>query len=129
MTTATQSQLYSAKTLTDRKVVNRNGDHLGEIQDLVIDTSRGCISYAVLSFSTGFLNLSHKYFAVPWEAIAVDTAHRDLILDASQEQLESAPGFDKDNWPTQPDDTFARSLYEHYGYQYPPQGPMGQGGT
>ena len=122
MAQATLGRLYTTKTITDRKVINTAGERLGEIQDLVIDVSAGCISYAVLSYSGGFLNMNRKHFAVPWEAFKIDEAHRDLVLDIDEERLRNSPGFDRDEWPSEPDPTFAQSVHDYYGHSYPPSG-------
>lgn len=115
---AAPGRLYTAHTLTDRNVISSSGENLGEIKDFVIDASRGCVAYAVLSYSGGFLNLNRKYFAVPWEAFRIDEAHRDLVLDVDKELLKSSPGFDDDDWPSEPDMMFAQSVSEHYGYPW-----------
>jgi len=117
--TLTAGRLFTAKSLTDRKVINKSGDRLGEIQDFVIDVTRGTISYAVLTYSGGFLNMNRKHFAVPWEAFIIDEAHRDLILDVNEDVLKDSPGFDRDEWPSEPDETFAQSVRDYYGYGDP----------
>ncbi len=89
----------------------------------MFDVSTGEISYAVLSVSTGFLNLESKYFAVAWGALNFDKYRADtygenvIILDVSKERLENSPGFDKDNWPTHPDSTFIDSVNSYYGVE------------
>lgn len=115
--TTSASMLYTASTLKNRNVLNTRGEVLGEIEDLVIDSSRGCVAYAVMSYSTGFLNMSHKLFAVPWQALRVDEAHRDFVLDVDKDRLRDSPGFDRDSWPAEPDPTFASTVDEYYGYQ------------
>jgi sporulation protein YlmC with PRC-barrel domain len=42
------------------------GEHLGKIEDLIIDLENGRIAYAVLSFG-GFLDLRNKLFGIPWK--------------------------------------------------------------
>lgn len=112
------SRLYTTRTITDRKVISTSGERLGEIQDVVIDTQRGCIAYAVLSYTGGFLNLRRKHFAIPWEAFIIDEAHRDLVLDIDENRLKDSPGFDDHDWPSEPDESFARDVHSYYGYGY-----------
>jgi sporulation protein YlmC with PRC-barrel domain len=107
--------VLSASTLTGDKVVNRDGDDLGDVEDLMIDLTRGRIAYAVLSFG-GFLGLGEKLFAVPWEAMGLDLEEERLILNVEEETLEDAPGFDKDDWPGTPAKDFVRQTYDYYGY-------------
>jgi|GEM_PF-1030869 len=113
--------LLSATSLNGTQVDNLAGEHIGEILDMVIDTSKARVSYAVLSIATGFLNLGSKYFAIPMEALTVDTEDRKLILDVSKERLENSPGFDKDNWPKGPQNEFIDSVYAYYDLDRSPE--------
>ena len=103
----------SASTLTGDAVKNLKGESLGDLKDIMIDTDNGTIAYGVLSFG-GVLGLGEKLFAVPWEAIKVDGENEELILNVDKEQLEDAPGFDKDNWPNFADKRFVTQLREYY---------------
>ncbi|SDK75272.1 Sporulation protein YlmC, PRC-barrel domain family [Catalinimonas alkaloidigena] len=105
----------SATSIVGTKVVNNQNENLGDIKDLMIDTNRGRIAYAVLSFG-GFLGMGDKLFAIPWPMIKFDTVDEHVVLDVSKEQLENAPGFDKDNWPNEPQNDFVNRVYSHYGY-------------
>ena len=110
--------LLSASTLTHDSVVNARGEDLGRIEDFMLDLENGSISYAVLSFG-GLLGIGDKYFAVPLEALRLDTANERFIMDVTKERLENAPGFDKDNWPAQPNRDFIDRVYSHYGFENP----------
>ena len=108
--------LLSTSTLSHDDVRNPQGEHLGEIKDFMLDLDNGRIAYAVLSFG-GFLGIGDKLFALPWNMMRVDTKAKCFVVDVTKEQLEAAPGFDKDNWPQHPDFSFVDSVYTHYGYQ------------
>lgn len=107
--------LLSASTLQGDKVKNAQGEDLGDVKDIMINTETGQVQYYVLSFG-GFLGMGDKFFAIPPQAIQVDTANECLVLNVTKEQLENAPGFDKDNWPNMGDETFRSQVYTHYGY-------------
>ena len=97
-------------------VVNPQGENLGDIKDFMIDTENGRIVYAVLSFG-GLWGLGDKLFALPMEALTVDTDKERFVTNIRKDQLENAPGFDKDNWPKTTDQrAFVDSIYSHYGY-------------
>jgi hypothetical protein len=49
----------------------------------MIDLDEGRVAYAVLSFG-GFLGIGDKLFAIPWEALAVDTQNEEIVLDVPQ---------------------------------------------
>ena len=109
--------VLSAGSLKGTKVANATGESLGEIQEIMLHTDTGDMAYAVLSFG-GVLGMGGKLFAVPWEALTVDTANERMTLDVPREKLENAPGFDKDAWPLEPDETWLTDLHRHYGHEY-----------
>ena len=102
----------SSSSITGTNVYNARNEKLGDIKDLMIDTQRASISYAVLSVSDGLF--SSKYFAVPFEAMRFDTASENIILDVSEDWLNNAPGFDKDNWPNSADEKFVNDMHTYY---------------
>jgi sporulation protein YlmC with PRC-barrel domain len=108
--------VLSASTLKGNDVVNRRGEDLGKIEDLMIDLETGRIAYAVLSFG-GFLGMGDKLFAIPWEALTVDTAEKRFVLNVNKELLERAEGFDKSNWPDMTDPAWGVEVYDYYGYK------------
>lgn len=114
-TSLTRRVLAASKLAGDR-VVNRQGEDLGKIEDLMIDLDRGRIAYAVLSFG-GFLGLGDKLFAIPWQALSVDAAEKRFTLGLDKSLLERAPGFDKNHWPDMADPAWGAQLYGYYGYK------------
>lgn len=90
--------ILSATTLIGDDVVNYNGENLGEVKEIMLDTNTGEVAYVVVSFG-GFLGMGDKLFAVPMTAFEIDTANKQFKLDKSKEELKQAPGFDKNNWP------------------------------
>lgn len=108
-----QPTFISASTLIGDDVVNPQGESLGDLKDIMLDTSSGKITYAVLSFG-GILGMGDKLFAVPWSALRIDGEDKNLVLNVAKDRLKDAPGFDKDNWPNFADQTFARSISDYY---------------
>lgn len=106
--------ILSASTLAGDKVKNAQGEDLGKVEELMIDLESGRVAYAVLSFGGGFMH-SGKFFAIPWGSLAVDQKDKNLVLNVSREMLESAEGFDKDQWPDMADPAFLTRTYTHYG--------------
>ncbi len=114
MNALSTSPILSSSTISGDKVVNSQGDSLGDIKDLMIDVDSGRVAYAVLEFG-GFLGLGSKLFAVPLTAMKVDTDNHRFIFNQSREALENAPGFDKDDWPDFSDRDWGASVHAHYG--------------
>jgi sporulation protein YlmC with PRC-barrel domain len=107
--------VLSASTITGGEVWNDAGEKLGSIEELMINVETGRIAYAVLSFG-GFFGLGDKFFAIPWEALRLDAANKAFRLNIEKEKLETAPGFDKDDWPDMTEPAFGNQIYTHYGY-------------
>jgi sporulation protein YlmC with PRC-barrel domain len=80
-------------------VRNPQNEKLGAIEEIVIDMSSGRVLYAVLG-AGGFLGIGEKLFAIPVNAFTIDTAGKELVLQADKERLKQAQGFDKGSWPT-----------------------------
>lgn len=108
--------MLSSSSIEGTNVVNRDGKDVGSIKDLMINTSKGQISYAVLAFG-GFMGMGDKLFAIPFEAFTVDTENERFVLNVEKEKLENAPGFDKDNWPTDANHDYLTKTYNYYGYE------------
>jgi sporulation protein YlmC with PRC-barrel domain len=106
--------VLSSTTLVGDKVTNAKGEDLGKVEELMIDVESGRVAYAVLSFGAGFMQ-SGKLFAIPWGSLAVDQKNERLILEVSHEMLETAEGFEKDQWPNMADPAFMNTTYSHFG--------------
>lgn len=105
--------LLSSTSLTGNDVCNASGDDLGTIEDFMLNTQTGDVEYAVLSFG-GFLGIGDKLFAVPLEAMTLDTERHCFVLNESKERLENAPGFDKDEWPNMANPEWATQIRTYY---------------
>jgi sporulation protein YlmC with PRC-barrel domain len=107
-------RLMGADTLIGNDVYNRQDENLGDIKEIMLNVPAGRISYAVLSYG-GVLGLGDKLFAVPWDALILDTDNKRFTLNVSKDRLENAPGFDKDNWPNMSDPAWAEGIHSYYG--------------
>lgn len=107
-------RLMGADTLIGDEVYNQAGEDLGDIKEIMLDTTNGTVSYAVLSFG-GVLGLGEKLFAVPWKALKLDTENKRFVLNVNKDRLENAPGFDKDRWPDMADETWVNEIHSYYG--------------
>ncbi|EGM77354.1 PRC-barrel protein [Rheinheimera sp. A13L] len=105
--------LMGAETLIGNDVYNHHEEQVGDIKELMLDMKDGKVSYAVLSFGS-FLGMGEKLFAVPWNALILDTENKRFKLDIDKDRLENAPGFDKDNWPDMADNTWRELIHSYY---------------
>ncbi len=106
--------LMGADTLIGDNVVNGKDENLGDIKEIMIDMRSAQVAYAVLSFG-GFLGLGAKLFAVPWQALHLDTVNKRFVLNVDKDQLKKAPGFDPDNWPDMSDVAWSNEVHNFYG--------------
>jgi sporulation protein YlmC with PRC-barrel domain len=112
-------ELMGANTLLGNDVYNKDGEDLGHIKEFMIEMATGQVAYAVLSFG-GILGLRDKLFAVPWQALMLDTNKKRFTLDVPKSALKDAPGFDKAHWPSMADEAWAVSVHKFYGVVYRP---------
>ena len=61
------------------------------------------------------MGFGEKLFAVPWEALTLDTTNKRFELDVNKERLEHAPGFDKNKWPDMADAKWEAGIHAYYG--------------
>ncbi|ALM82082.1 PRC-barrel domain-containing protein [Bordetella sp. N] len=98
--------IMAARTLEGNDVLNLSGEKLGVLQDIMLDVPTGRIAYAVLERG-GMMGIGEKLYAIPWEAMTLDTDRKCFLLDVDLERLRQARGFDKDNWPVSADADWA----------------------
>jgi sporulation protein YlmC with PRC-barrel domain len=110
----TYRKLMSASSLCGDKVYNLQGEHLGAIEDFMLDIESGRIAYAVLSFG-GIAGMGKKLCAVPIQMLELNQEDECFQLDADKRKLEKAPGFDKDHWPDMAKGNFATEVEAFYG--------------
>ena len=109
------THVLPANTIIGDHVRNPEGEDLGRIEELMIDLGSGRIVYAVLSFG-GILGIGDKLFAIPWNALRLDPDDNEIVLEVKRETLESAPGFDKEDWPAMADRAWGTEIHNHYGF-------------
>lgn len=107
-------EVMGASTLIGDSVQNPAGEAIGEIKEIMLDMRTGRVAYAVMSFG-GFMGMGEKLFAVPWEALTLDTQNKRFVLAVDRARLDSAPGFDKDHWPDMADPSWSRDVHAFYG--------------
>src|ERR1700730_13240958 len=82
-------RLSSSAKVEVTAVYNRNGDHLGTVDDLMIDKFTGQVEYAVMSFG-GFLGMGESYNPVPWRSLTYDVNLGGYVIERDRSRLESA---------------------------------------
>jgi len=102
-----KSTLERSTDLINRVVVNKNGDHIGYIEDLAVELPNGRIVYAALSTKNA-LGLGGKLFSLPYSAFRWTEDRKSLVLDVKKGEFDSMDGFDTKSWPTMPNKTWVK---------------------
>ena len=80
------SALISTDKVKGTEVYNRRGDHLGEVEHLMVDKPSGKVAYAVISFG-GFLGMGEERRALPWQVLTYDTNLDGYVVAADDDLL------------------------------------------
>jgi sporulation protein YlmC with PRC-barrel domain len=85
-------------------VRNEQGREVGEIDNLLIDTHDGRISYVVIGLG-GFMGVGEKKVVVPWTDLKIASDGKRNVATLEQAKLESAPRWDRVATPSAPPGT------------------------
>ncbi len=94
MTAPTTGHLIAGGKVAGTNVFSLEGEHIGGIEDVMIDKPTGKVAYAVLNFG-GFMGLGSKHFPLPWEMLRYDTTLAGYVVKLDKARLENAPVADR----------------------------------
>ncbi|MEI7032250.1 PRC-barrel domain-containing protein [Streptomyces pratensis] len=97
-----------------RKVIDRSGNELGKIGDLVIDEEGQKVRFLVLEHG-GFLGLGEKKSYVPVDAVA-EVGEDEVRIDRTRDEVTESPAYDPDLAEPEDYEDYYGRLYTHYGY-------------
>ena len=109
--------LIASDRVEGTAVYNRQGEHLGKIDNFMVEKRSGQVRYAVLSFG-GFLGIGSDHYPLPWSMLTYDTEKGGYVIDLDKQVLEEAPRYGADQRPDY-DETYGRGVYQYYGVAYP----------
>jgi sporulation protein YlmC with PRC-barrel domain len=102
-----QAVVLKTPDLLGKAVKNRDGEQIGYLDDLVIDTKSGKVAYAIFS-NRDAVGLTGKLFAMPLSAFSPADNYRHFVLDAKKDDFTNAEGFDSNRLPTKVDERWAK---------------------
>ena len=73
------------------EVVDRSGQTVGELFDVMVDMHSGKIAYGVIELNNARASGAARHIAVPWHALYPDRLEDRLLIDASRSRIERAP--------------------------------------
>lgn len=88
----------SAEQFIGSKLVDSQGEELGEVQEVVIDAQGGKI-HAVAFEMGGVAGVGGKKFAVPANEIKPGKSPGQFMINAQKQKLENGEGYAKGQWP------------------------------
>lgn len=106
---------HRASNLIGSSVINQQGENLGKISDLVIDSQNDRVTYVILSESR-MLGLSGKLIPVPVNALTIKD-EKTAVINISKQKLATAPSFEKGNWPDMTNRQWSEDTHRFYGVQ------------
>ena len=110
------SELIASDKVEGTEVYNRQGEHLGEVHNFMVNKRTGQVEYAVMSFG-GLLGIGESYHPLPWKALTYDTSKGGYVVDLDKRKLEGAPTYRAGEEPMY-DREYGRSLSDYYGVPY-----------
>jgi len=103
-----------ASRVEGTEVYNPEGDHLGQIDDLVIGKRDGEVKYAIMSFGR-FLGIGEEYHPMPWNTLDYDPEKGGYVVNMTKEQLRDAPHYGRKAEPDWADPTYGKRINDYYG--------------
>jgi sporulation protein YlmC with PRC-barrel domain len=106
-----------ASRVEGTEVYNPEGDHLGQIDDLVIGKRDGEVKYAIMSFG-GFLGIGKRFHPLPWSMLEYDPAQGGYVVALGEQALRDAPHYDAEELSHLGGaryDDYSKVLGEYYG--------------
>src|SRR2546423_3253992 len=89
-TTSTSGYIQSSSVIGS-KIKDSRGQDVGEIKDVVLDRSSGCLAYVVLSTHGGGTTTTTKTVAAPWSVFSASSEPRVYMTRIEREKIYSAP--------------------------------------
>jgi hypothetical protein len=106
--------LISSDKVRGTKLYNRRHEHVGEVEDIMIDKISGHVAYAVAAFG-GFLGMGETRRAIPWSVLHYDTNDDGYVADVDDSVLKDAPNEIPSNDSYYRDLDWNSRVYTHFG--------------
>lgn len=105
--------LIASDKVVGTYVYDRNSNHIGSIEKVILEKRGGRVAYAVMSFG-GFLGIGNDYYPLPWDVLDYNTELGGFEVNITKEQLEAAPRYPAEqdfDWSAES----GRRIYDYYG--------------
>lgn len=116
-----QKNTVNASQLLHSRVLDKSGQKIGDVEDIIVDQNSGRAQFAVIKLS-GDLADKGKFAPVPFTLLKFNDSdrkdsfgHRDLTLQVDREKLLAASRFSARTWPNSDAVTWGPEVYSYYG--------------
>ena len=93
MPTATgHTSAILASKVKGTNVYNKQGDKLGQVEDVVLDKQSDHILFAALGFG-GVLGMGEKFYPVPWSILDYSPEKGGYVVPFAKDQIDKAPAY------------------------------------
>lgn len=120
-------RLVRASDLIGRNIDDREGQHAGELEDIVVNLGSSRIRYVVLDLDKAW-SPDDKLVPVALQTFTFPKDRKeDIQLKANRRELDMSLGFDDRNWPNVSDPAYQRNIdtYLQRAGKSRPAGPAG----
>src|SRR3954470_21922974 len=120
-TTATATTGYvQSSTIIGSKIKDAKGQDVGEVKDVVLDRSSGCLAYVVLSTrGGGTATTATKTVAAPWSVFSSSSEPRVYMTRIEREKIYSAPVWESTRIEEYSRPEYISQVYGYYGVTVP----------
>src|SRR2546423_6869914 len=118
-TTTTSSGYIQSSTVIGSKIKDSRGQDVGEIKDVVLDRSSGCLAYVVLSTRGGGTTTTTKTVAAPWSVFSASSEPRVYMTRIEREKIYSAPVWESTRIEEYGRPEYISQVYGYYGVTVP----------
>jgi hypothetical protein len=105
--------LISTGAIRGTPVYNTDGEALGSVDDLMVDSETGRIAYALMSFG-GFLGIGERIHPLPWAVLKYDKVRRGYVVPLTKAALVDAPNYGPEDAPRFGERAYEESIHDYY---------------
>src|SRR3954453_14129930 len=119
--TTTSTSYVQSSNIIGSKIKDSRGQDVGEIKDVVLDRSSGCLAYVVLSTSGGGTSTTTatKTVAAPWRVFSPTPEPRVFMTRVEREKIYSAPAWESTRIEEYSRPEYINNVYGYYGVAAP----------
>src|SRR6202030_501091 len=104
-----------SSSIIGSKIKDSRGQDVGEIKDVVLDRSSGCLAYVVLSTRGGGTTTTTKTVAAPWSVFSASSEPRVYMTRIEREKIYSAPVWESTRIEEYSRPEYINQVYGYYG--------------